>query len=124
VVSPPRYVGLDLRLRVLVKPEYFRLGVRQGIESALSTGILPGGRTGFFHPDGLDFGQPIYRSQVIARVMAVEGVARAEIEHLGHAGGPGDADPVPLGPFEIARLDWDPVHPENGTLTLIVEGGR
>ena len=124
VVSPPRYVGLDLRLRVLVKPEHFRLGVRHAIESALSTGILSGGHSGFFHPDRLDFGQPIYRSQVIARVMAVEGVARAEIEHLSRAGGPGDADPVLIGPLEIARLDRDPARPENGTLTLIVEGGR
>jgi hypothetical protein len=31
---------------------------------------------------------------------------------------------LPLGHFEIARLDNDPSFPENGILTLIMRGGR
>jgi hypothetical protein len=31
---------------------------------------------------------------------------------------------LPIGPFEIARCDNDPNHPDGGKLELILEGGR
>ena len=35
-----------------------------------------------------------------------------------------DHGEIPLGPFQVARLDNDPSYPGHGTLTLVMEGGK
>ncbi|MDZ4154291.1 hypothetical protein, partial [Methylicorpusculum sp.] len=86
------------------------------------------GSTGYFHPDKLSFGDGIYLSQVVATALAGEGVESVMVSKLErYFAGPNDElknGLLPLGPFEVARLDNDPSFPENGKLTLDLRGGR
>lgn len=139
-VKPARYVGLDVALRVCVRPEYLRGHVKAALIDVLGNRTLPDGTRGLFHPDSLTFEDGIYASRLIAAAQAVTGVQSVELTRLARfdidAPPPGGFSnsafgsdvPVPgvlpLGPFEIARLDNDPDAPENGRLTLDVGGGR
>lgn len=122
-LRPPAYVGLDLDLRVWAAPHCFRNAVRRAVTAALGAGVQEDGRPGFFHPDHLGFGQPIYRSQIIRAAMAVDGVERVEIVHFGRLDDSRSLGPVPIGELEIARLAADPNHPERGRLTIDMAGG-
>lgn len=122
-VRPPRYVGLNLQLKVWVASHNFKNRVREAVEAALSNRLLDSDERGFFYPDNLTFGQSIYHSQVLSAVMAVDGVARVDIEHFGRQDDTRTPDPVPMGPLEIARLDNNPGRPERGTLQVIMERG-
>ena len=139
-VKPARYVGLDVALRVCVRPDYLRGHVTAALLDVLGNRILPDGTRGLFHPDNLTFGEGIYASRLVAAAQAVTGVQSVELTRLarfdvdapppggfGHSAfGFGVPVPavLPLGPFEIARLDDDRDAPENGRLTLDVGGGR
>jgi hypothetical protein len=139
-VKPARYVGLDVALRVCVRPEYLRGHVKAALIDVLGNRTLPDGTRGLFHPDNLTFGEGIYASRLIAAAQAVTGVQSVELTRLARfdvdapppggfgnsAFGSGRPVPgvLPLGPFEIARLDNDPDAPEHGRLTLDVGGGR
>jgi hypothetical protein len=136
-VQPADYVGIDLALRVCVRPEYLRGHVEAALIDVFSDHVLTDGTKGLFHPDNLTFGEGVYASRIVAAAQSVSGVrsvqlarlGRFEIDQLPH-GVENTAEEVPaggvllLGPFEIARLDNDPNDPENGRLTLILEGGR
>ncbi|MGC2108260.1 MAG: hypothetical protein WA655_02005 [Candidatus Korobacteraceae bacterium] len=136
-VRPADYVPLDLALRICVLPDYQQAHVESALLDVFSNRVLPDGTLGFFHPDNLTFGQGIYTSRIIATAQAVTGVQEAQLLRLERyeIGEPAigvedvsDELPVggvlPLGPFEIARLDNDPNAPENGRLTLDLRGGR
>jgi len=139
-VKPARYVGLDVALRVCVRPEYLRGHVKAALIDVLGNRTLPDGTRGLFHPDNLTFGDGIYASRLVAAAQAVTGVQSVELTRLARfdvdAPPPGGfsssafgfgvpvPNVLPLGPFEIARLDNDPDAPENGRLTLDVGGGR
>jgi len=59
---------------------------------------------------------------------SVQGIESVEVTRLQRFGEPANNEIetglLPLGPFEIARLDNDPSFPENGKLTLDMRGGR
>ena len=79
-IDAPVFVPLDIELHVCARPGYFAADVEQRLLDVFSAGRLPGGETGFFHPDRFTFGQPVYLSAVIAAAMAVPGVA---VRHAG-----------------------------------------
>ena len=131
------YVPLDLVLTVCVLPNYQRGHVEAALLDVFSNRILPDGRLGFFHPNNLTFGQGIYVSKIIAAGQVIPGVQEIQVTRLERfeigepLPGPEALDEevpkhglLPLGPFEIARLDNDPSVPENGRLTLNLRGGR
>ena len=95
---------------------------------AFSNRLLPNGQSGFFYPDNLSFGGGIYLSKLLAaaqRVAGVESVCVTKLERL--YGGPNGeiaAGVLPLGAFEIARLDGDPSFPEHGQISFDLRGGR
>lgn len=126
-VDTPRYVPLDVAFTVCVAPRYFQADVMQALLRTFGTGDLPGGGRGFFHPDNLTFGQPVYLSRLIAAAMEVPGVAWVDpirFHRWGRA--PGDElaeGRIALDRLEIARLDNDPNRQENGRLELVMEGG-
>ena len=71
------------------------------------------GSRGFFHPDNFTFGQPVYLSQLYAAIEAVQGVLSAFVTHVPPLrqdvdNGELAAGVLPIGPWEIARLDNDP----------------
>ncbi len=120
-VGPARSVPLRLELDLCVKPKYLRAHVVAAVKAAMLA---------LFAPDALTFGQSVYVSRIIAAAMAVDGVAEVHVKRLERMA-TRTPTPVPdtgvlkLEPDEIARLDNDPVSPENGILSFgDVRGGR
>lgn len=127
-IDGPRFVALEVELRVQVLPAYFRSDVRAALLERLGSGTLRDGRRGFFHPDHFTFGQGVPLSGVYAAAQAVAGVERVEVARFQRLGmDRGDAlesGELAVGALEVARLDNDPSFPERGILTLVLEGGR
>jgi hypothetical protein len=123
-IDGPRSVALDLALTVCLEGAADRSSVLTALQRALGAR-----RGGFFHPDNLTFGQPVYLSQLVARASSVPGVrAVVSVDRFQRLGQParGEIDDglLPIHRLEIARLDDDPSLPEHGTLELTLEGGR
>jgi hypothetical protein len=103
----------------------------EAIKLALSAGELPGGGQGFFHPDRFTFGEGVAVSRLYAAVVAVPGVASAQITRLAtlRSARPEAETAANLargmlvvGADEIVRLDNDRNFPENGLLSIVVKG--
>lgn len=128
VVKPARRVPLDLEMSICVSPDYLRGHVKGELLDLFSNRMLATGQGGFFHVDHLTFGDDLYLSQLVAIAQAVTGVESVRITKLQRLNESSNREiesgVLPLGPFEIARLDNDPGFPENGKLTLDMRGGR
>ncbi len=126
-IRSARYVPLDISIQVCAKPGYFRGDVAHAVSQALSGSTQRNGMPGFFNPANLTFGQPVYLSRVYAAVETVDGVESATVSVFHPHGRPPanelDTGSIPIGPWEIARLDNDPSNMENGTLTITAGGG-
>lgn len=133
-IDAPRFVPLHVALGVCVADGYLRSAVNGALLDVFSNRDLPDGRRGFFHPDAMTFGQPVYLSQVVAAAMAVPGVRWIDRDTGGRRGarfqrwgqpehGELAAGVIELGRLEIARLDNDPNTPENGKLEFFLRGG-
>lgn len=126
-VDGPRWVPLDLELRICVSPGYLRSDVEQAIRTELSVRDLPNGRRGIFHPDLFTFGQSVYLAPIIARAMSVQGVRSVHAVRFQRwrelAAGELDDGKLLTDRLEIARLDDNPSRPEFGHLSLQIEGG-
>jgi hypothetical protein len=126
-VRSARYVPLDLALQICAKPGFFAADVAQVVAKALSASAGSGGRSGFFNTANFSFGQAVYLSRLYATVAAIDGVQSANVtlfrRHGRQAAGELERGVLPIGPWEIARLDNDPSRMENGTLTISVGGG-
>lgn len=128
-VVAAKSVPLDVVLHVCVKPGYLRAHVKLALLEVLGSGRTgPQQAPAFFHPDALALGESIALSKLVATAQAVEGVAGVvplRLQRL-FEGDEGELDQgwLPIGPLEVARLDNDPNMPENGRLTLELEGGR
>jgi hypothetical protein len=124
----PQYVSLNIELAVCVDPAYFRGDVEAMLLQVLGNQCLPDGGRGYFYPDNFTFGQTVYLSPIYAVAREVPGVTSVRattFEPLGVS------TPVylqkgaiPLGAFQIARLDNDRSLPDHGQLTLVMEGGK
>lgn len=126
-VAPPRYVPLDLAIRICVKPGYFRSDVEQALLARLSSRTRTDGARGFFHPDAFTFEEPLYLSRLYGAIDEVEGVESAQVTRLQRLGRVAaqelDRAVLQVGRLEVVRLDNDPSFPENGVLELTMLGG-
>lgn len=123
-VDPPVYVPIELGLGICVESAHDPYEVLAEVAAGLGSTCDSTGRPGFFHPDRLSFGQPIWLSDIVALASQVEGVASVRphrfkrqystINALG-------SGVIRMQRFEIARLDNDPAQPEHGTLRLELE---
>ncbi|OUL98511.1 putative baseplate assembly protein [Variovorax sp. JS1663] len=132
-VVPARQVPLDVAMRICVKPGYLGAHVKAALLEVFGTARVRRPRagglaTGFFHPDALKLGQPVSASRIVALAQSVDGVAGVVLERLERLfeGPDGELESgvLAIGPLEVARLDNDPVFPENGQLVIAMEGGR
>lgn len=125
------YLPIDLAIEFCVAPGFRAADVQQALQQALSTADLPGGGTGFFHPDNFSFGDNLYVSQIYAAVMSVPGIESAQITRLAHlhaANAAGETVSnlrqgfLTVGTDQIIRLDNDRNFPGNGVLAIRPKG--
>lgn len=116
-ISPPRYVPLDVRLTVWPPPAVERESLPRKLGDRVAAGEV-----NFLRPGYFTFGKKVYKSEVIAEVMALPEVADVEIEVFQRWGRPArgelEAGEIPILPLEIAQLDNDPSAPHRGILQI------
>ncbi|PYI93680.1 MAG: putative baseplate assembly protein [Verrucomicrobia bacterium] len=123
-----RYVPIEIEMNICVQPHYLSGHVKAELLDVFQSGLRTNGEPGFFHPDKLTFGDSIYLSRLIAAAQAVEGVESVQVTTLQRRFEAKNFEIehglLPIGPLEVARLDGDPVNPENGILKVNLKGGR
>jgi hypothetical protein len=125
-IRPPIYVPLRIEVALCINENYWPEDVRFVIEQELSDGYTRDGRLGFFHPDRWTFGQYLHASELIGRIQAVEGVDHVISLRMKrwNAASSGTEDTVTVRANEIIRVQNDPDHMEEGSITLDIQGGR
>jgi predicted phage baseplate assembly protein len=128
-LESPQYVSLRIALTVCVDTAYFRSDVAKALSEVLGSRILSDGMKGLFYPDNFTFGQTVYLSRVYATARKVAGVQSVVATVFQPQAAPPTSTflangEIPLGPFQIARLDNDPSLPDHGQLTLSMQGGK
>jgi predicted phage baseplate assembly protein len=122
------YVPLDIALHVCLAPHATAGAVRAELLERLGKRLRADGSPGFFHPDRLDFGAPVYLSSLVALAQSVDGVQSVKVTRLQRlfeaSAGELAQGLLPIGDVEIAQLDNDPNFPERGILTISTGGGR
>jgi uncharacterized phage protein gp47/JayE len=127
-IDAPRYVSLEIEMRVCVKSDYFKSDVQRALLDIFNTRVLSDGTRGVFHPDNFTFGQSVYLSQLYAAAQNVAGVDSVEITKFQRQNIESKAalksGKLELGRLEIARCDNDANFPERGVFRLIMLGGK
>lgn len=123
------YVPLRVELFVCVLLAFLVAHVEAELRDHFSAGLRRDGMPGFFHPDRLRLGAPVFVSALLAEAQAVVGVAHVEVVTLARADvaqtGDVPADGVlHLAAREIAQVDNDPDHPDHGSIAFTLGGGR
>jgi hypothetical protein len=126
-VPDPDYVSIDLVIELCAAANAFAAGVMAMVTAALSaTGA--GASRAFFAVSRFVFGQPLERSALEAAIQAVPGVAGVTCIHFrlrGRTTGFAEmTDSVAVATNQIIRCDNDPSRPNNGSLAVVVRGGR
>jgi hypothetical protein len=128
-VESARYVPLIIKLFVCVLPDFVDGQVEATLRDRFTSGVRRDGSPGFFHPDRLQLGAPVFVSAIIAEAQSVPGVSHVSIDEIARVdGGPlGEGlttGVVPLGPREIAQVDNHPDFVEYGRIVFRMGGGR
>jgi hypothetical protein len=127
-VNSPFFVPLEIDLTVTVADDALHEDVKKALADVFSTRLLPDGQKGFFHPDNLTFGQPVYLSKISAVASQIDGVISVKVYKFHRVDKPGEVvQPegiIEVGPFEIAQVETDPNYPERGGITFNTEAGR
>ncbi len=126
-VPDPDYVSIDLVVELCAQADAFAAGVNVAVTAALSpTG--PGAASAYFAVSRFAFGQSLERSTLEAAIQAVTGVAGVTcIQYRLRDVSPvfvEMGDVVTVGANQIVRCDNDPSRPNNGSLSVNVQGGR
>jgi hypothetical protein len=124
----PEYISLEIKLVVCVDPDYFRADVEQSLLQVLGCGTLPSGKPAAFAPGTFKLGQTVYLSPIYAAARTVAGVQTVtatvfQLQGIATKTFLQNGE-IPLGPFQVARMDNDPSLPANGKLTLVMKGGK
>jgi hypothetical protein len=127
-IRSAEYVPLELAFELCVKPDYFRGDVVEAVRLALSNGPNPDGSIGFFDPGNFTFSQAVCLSRIYDAIQSVEGVLSAFVTIFRRFGKTDNGELatgiLPIGPWEIARLDNDPGFKENGVIRITSGGGK
>lgn len=122
-VRNPRFVNIDLEVRICVQPSAYPGQVKAHILEALvgRKGVLP--IKGFFHPDNFTFGTSLDRAKLEAAIQNVPGVRAVERMRIRARGITDWRDfeefSFAVGRDQIIRLQNDPRFPERGSLRII-----
>lgn len=116
----PAFVPLQVALQVHLKAGQRKFIVQTALNRVLSNQSNEDGSIGFFHPANFAFGQPLYRSKLVAALMQIPGVDYVEVTQFGRMDGEENVAEILLGPLEVAELQNDPADRNRGTLMLEV----
>ena len=126
-VMQPIYAALEIVLEICVAPNYHQDDVEEQLLAIFSNHILQDGSLGFFYPDNLSFGQPLYLSQMYGRAMKIDGVSSIEVIKFHRLGSLNDIELVngvfTPAPFEIISVNNDPNNSEKGKISFEMSGG-
>jgi predicted phage baseplate assembly protein len=122
LVRPADNVPLDVEIVVCALENFKKDDVKQAVLDALRPGDPE--RPGFFHPNRLNFGDDVELGDLIAETQRVPGVLGLKVTKFKRllGLGPEILQRIGLGTTEVARLDADETHPENGKLVVKVGG--
>lgn len=136
IVKDPRYADINLEIIVCVKPDAYQGEVKEKVLEALlgpgvraddKAGVRADDKPGFFSPDNFTFGSPLQRSVLEAVIQAVPGVRTVMDMRIRRRGWHDWQEFIELtyevAVNEIIRLENDPLHPEQGSLKIKMEGG-
>jgi hypothetical protein len=127
IVRDPKFVNLDLVIKLCLSRHAFAGQVRVRVLEALfgRGGARP--IRGFFDPDNFTFGTPLRRSALEAAVVAVEGVEAVTGMQIRAHGVTGFKDfealAYAVAEDELIRVENSALRPERGSVTLLLEGG-
>jgi hypothetical protein len=128
LIEPPQYVSLEIGLTICVASGYFQRDVQQALQQALGSGTLPNGQPALFAPQNFEMGQPVYLSPIYTAARAIAGVQTVTATVFEPQGENTQVylqqGYIPMGSFQVARMDNDPSLPGNGQLSLTMMGGR
>ncbi|MER8605534.1 hypothetical protein NKH48_17515 [Mesorhizobium sp. M1233] len=115
-------VGIALVMSIIVRPNYFRSEVQSAAKAALSD--RPGG---LFEPGRLNFGDDLFASDIIAALMALDGVENVCLFRFKRVGNDQPdqtaSGRIALDGLEIPVCDNNPARLERGYLSLTLHGG-
>jgi predicted phage baseplate assembly protein len=121
-VLPPRYVGVQVAVRVHLDARTLRSAADDALHRALGDGP-----DGVFARTAFTFGESVWLSRVVAAAAAVPGVVCVDPVRFARwepvPSGPALADELPMAAHEVARMQGDPSTPWNGTLSVELHGG-
>lgn len=127
-LRPPRYVPLEVHIKVCANEAYWREDLRFVLEQEFSDSWTSDGRRGFFNPDEWSFGQALHRSAIEGRIHRVVGVEHVVSITMKRFSAPQPAVPgaelLDIGFDEVVLLANDPNHLERGLIRFDVQGGR
>jgi hypothetical protein len=128
-VRGPAWAALDVELRVRVHSRRVQRAVRGALAAALGDGVRADGTPAFFHPDRWTFGEHVHLAPLLAAAMGVDGVrdvSASRFRRMDAAqGAPAVADPVPVGPREVARATPAAgAERACGRIAFVMEGGE
>ncbi|ABV94286.1 hypothetical protein Dshi_2553 [Dinoroseobacter shibae DFL 12 = DSM 16493] len=121
-LEDPVEVPVLIDMTVLVRDNFYRSEMQAAVARALGTGL-----DGFFSPTRLRFGEDLHASDVIAAVMALDGVEAVCLNRFKRLGDrysdQSESGRIELVEREIAICDNDPSMPGRGLLRLRTSGG-
>lgn len=124
-VKDPVYADLNLEITICVAEDAYTGEVKERVLDILFG--TAGSDTGYFSPDNFAFGTTLERSSLEAAIQSIEGVKAIEricIERKEWFKQKPFTDLVyDPGEYSIIRIQNDPLHPEQGTVRLIMKGG-
>ncbi|NER98100.1 MAG: putative baseplate assembly protein, partial [Symploca sp. SIO1B1] len=126
-IVEPTFVPLDIALQITIKEGYFQSSIRRTLEETFGNKDYQSGKRGFFHPDNLSFGQPVFLSRIIQQAMDIDGVYSVEVERF-QVWGQTPRDEINQGviatdSLSIVQVDNNPYTPEYGLINFELEGG-
>jgi len=128
LIEPPQYVSLSVALTVCVAPGYFQRDVQKTLMQVLGSGSLATGTPALFNPCNFQLGQAVYLSPIYQAARQVAGVQSISADTFEPQGMNTSIylqkGFIPMGPFQVARMDNDPSLPANGQLQLTMMGGK
>lgn len=122
-VRDPRFVNIDLEIRICVEPFAYAGQVKEHVTEALTGNRGAAPRKGFLDPDNFTFGMPLLRAALEAAIQAVPGVRGVDGMQIRARGitakRPFSELVFEVGDDQVIRLQNDPRFPERGSLRII-----